>query len=219
MKFRLVLAALVGAACFVSSCGGDDDPAPMEPIDETPPVRSAPESLLTSWFERAYNTQDGALYDEMLDSTFTFRFFSDDVDSFGTVLGLDVNGAWDKTNDLRSTNNMFNASTVSLVDLEITVHLNSPYSGGDCDNCRELVAGVDLHVTTNPPGEDELILDVVYDQVFIAKRDPADTTLWVLFRQIDQNPSAGKSDNGGDGERGISSNEETSWGGLKAEFF
>jgi hypothetical protein len=53
--------------------------------------------------------------------------------------------------------------------------------------------------------------------VFLVRPDPADTTLWVVFRQLDRSPAPKTS--GSDGERGISSNEDRSWGEIKAEFY
>ena len=218
MKFRLVLAALVGAACFVSSCGGDDDPAPMEPIDETPPVRSAPESLLTSWFERAYNTQDADLYEEMLDAGFTFRFLPENADEFELELGLDENDSWSRSKDIQSTTNMFNDNGVLGVSLNIASINNNDYSGGDCEDCLELTANISVRVTTDEPGDDDLVRVTDSPQVFLVRPDPADTTLWVLFRQLDR-PAPGKMSSDGNGERGISSNEVKTWGEVKAEFY
>jgi hypothetical protein len=219
MKFRLVLAALVGAACFVSSCGGDDD-GPIQPPDETPPVRNRPDSMLTSWFERAYNTQDADLYDEMLDSVFTFKFLPADADSFGIILGLDDNDSWSRSKDIQSTSKMFDDNQVTSVSLDFVSITNNPYTGGDCDGCRELTASLELNVTIDEPGSDEpLELILEGSQVFLAKADTADAeTLWVLFRQIDQEPP-GKTAGRGDGERGISSTQPTTWGAVKARFF
>jgi hypothetical protein len=217
MKFRLVLVALVGAACFLSSCGGDDD-GPMEPPVETPPVRNRADSLLTSWFERAYNTQDDDLYDEMLHSGFTFQFLPEDADSFDLELGLDENDFWTRTKDIQSTNNMFDDSEVSAVFLDVRSIQDDDYPGEDCDDCRQLTTSITIRVTTNPPGADEpLVLVTDSPQVFLVRPDPADTTLWVVFRQLDRSPAPKTS--GSDGERGISSNEDRSWGEIKAEFY
>ncbi|HKQ18521.1 MAG TPA: hypothetical protein VJW75_02125, partial [Candidatus Eisenbacteria bacterium] len=169
MKSRFVLAALLGAACVFSSCGGDDDPAPMQPV-ETPPVRNHPDSLLTSWFERAYESEDDDLYSEMLDPGFTFVFLPADRDSFGLELNLDGNGAWGKTSDVGSTENMFDDGTVSDILLELSVTQTRDYAGGDCVDCKEIETNVNLHVVTNPSGASEP-LDLVVDgpQTFILK--------------------------------------------------
>jgi hypothetical protein len=219
MKSRLVFAALVGAACFLSSCGGDDDEGPIEPPDETPPVRNRPDSLLASWLERAYNEQDADLYEEMLDADFTFRFLPDDADTFEVELGLDANDSWSRAKDIQSTTNMFNDNEVSDVFLDVGSIQDNDYPGVDCDDCRELTANVAVRVTTHPPGAQEPeVLVTDSPQVFLVRPDPADTTLWVLFRQLDR-PRPAKTHSGGDDERGISSNEERTWGQIKAQFF
>lgn len=220
MKFRHALAAVSCAALLVSSCGGGDDGNPMDTNVE-PPERNTPGTLLTDWFERAYNEQNSAFYEEALASDFTFNFLADDAESLRTILGPD--DFWDKTKDLQSTNGMFDDSTVRSVLLNITVNQNLEYQGDDCEGCRQLQTTVVLRVVTEPPGATEpLEFDVDSPQVFITKPDPDSNGVWVLFRQNDQASAApiavtGKRD--GAGAPGIASIEPTSWGRVKGKFF
>ncbi len=221
MRFRHALAALFGAALLVSSCGGGDDGGNPMDMDPEPPSRNTPGTLLTNWFVRAYNEQNGAHYEEMLAADFTFNFLADDAESLRTILGAD--NFWDKTKDLQSTNGMFGEAAVRTVLLNINVNQNLEYQGDDCEGCRQLQTTVVLRVTTDQvSNETPLVYTVDGPQVFITKPDPDSTGLWLLFRQNDQEnaaPIAIAEKNGGGDAREVSSNEVVTWGQIKGIFF
>jgi hypothetical protein len=171
----LALPIFIGSP-FCSDEGGDGG------TNGTPPSRTSPEELLTNWFERVYSGQDSILYEEMLDDNFQFNFTEEDANELQLEQPF-----WGKTSDLKSTGNMFRSPTVGEITLNIEYDPTQDleYTGDDCTGCREVSTEVTLQVVTHPPGEDELILAVRGRQVFVVKRDPSDTSKWVIFKQID----------------------------------
>lgn len=165
--------------------------------------RDSPASLLTSWFEAAYASHDSVLYEEMLDAAFRFEFLPEDAESL--VL---LDGFWGKASDLASTGHMFRSQNVGDITLDFVVMSDVAYSGGDCVECRELATVVSLQVVTNPQSIDPLVLEVNSPQGFVVKKDPADTTRWVLFRQVDMTLFSAVTP----------ATEEISWGQIKGLF-
>ncbi len=203
----LAIATLATLAC---GCGDEDD-NPMTP-DANEPDRSTPSTLLTTFFETVYSTQDSTLYRAMLDSEFTFEFLQADADSLRDVLGTD--NAWGRTEDIQSTEAMFANASVTGVTLNLLVNSNAAFPDTiGCVSCRLLEATVTLRVATIGDGTEPLIYTVDAPQTFITKKDPADSTKWVLWRQHDlarSQPNAfGKT-------RAV---ESKSWGEIKGVFF
>ena len=184
-----LLSVLLALPIFTGSpfCSKDDSPPPVI----VPPSRSTPEELLTNWFERAYINQDSILYEEMLDDAFRFEFLQEDADSL-IARGILLFGetSWGKTSDLKSTGGLFRSDNVGDISLDLLIDSNTLYAGSEleCANnaCRLIQSTVTLRVTTRPNDPDPLILAVDSPQDFVVKRDPADTTLWVIFRQTDK---------------------------------
>ena len=223
----LLLAALLTTA---ASCGHDDAPGerllqasspavqlidPPRYLDETsnPPPRSTPNELLTLYFETAYETRDSVLYAAMLDRKFQFRFLPHDAESLRWLLGED--DFWRKGLDLKSTGSMFRDPSVTSILLNILPQSNVPYPGADCDGCREIFSIVALRVTLQREGKEPLIFAVDSWQDFIVKQDPIEPSKWVLFHQLDVQPSEVPTT----AADTVSAVEPVSWGELKALFF
>ncbi|MFN0152085.1 MAG: hypothetical protein ACKVU1_15395 [bacterium] len=205
----VALAALATVAC---GCGDDDDENPMVP-DANEPDRSTPVALLTTFFEVAYSSQDSTLYRAMLDSQFTFEFLAADADSLRNVLGP-FSDAWNISKDVQSTYAMFGDSSVTGITLNLLVNSNDalPDTIG-CVGCRRLEATVTMRVATIRDGTEPLIFTVDSPQTFVAKKDPADSTRWVLWRQFDRP----RSEPGAFGK--VSATESSSWGKIKGLFY
>lgn len=157
------------------------------PVPIIPPSRTTPSELLTNWFERAYSTQDSVLYEEMLDDAFEFNFLIVDAESLQARGQLPPGQDWwGKTLDLQSTGKMFRSDNVGDITLDILVTTETESTDPECEGCREVDATVTLRVTTNPQAADPRILAVDSPQFFIVKKDPADTTKWVVWKQIDR---------------------------------
>ncbi|MFN0152090.1 MAG: hypothetical protein ACKVU1_15420 [bacterium] len=215
-RTRAVLfAVLVALGAFALGCG-DDDNNPMDPLDEGP-FRRTPEELLTSFFEVAYSTRDSALYAEMLCDPFTFEFLLADADSLRYVLGPD--NFWGRALDLQSTGALFRSDEVTGITLNILVTSNVAYAGSDCDGCRQLETTVTLRVSTIGDGTEPLIFTIDSPQSFVTKPDPADSTLWCLFKQIDRPRSLAKRDGSMTPLTDIvPATEGTTWGKIKGIF-
>ncbi len=179
-----ILSILLALPIFTGSpfCSKSDDEE--EPLP--PPSRSSIDALLTSWFENAYNNQDSILYEEMLDDLFEFEFLPADAESLQNR-GILPPGAnfWGKTSDLGSTGRMFRSDNVTSISLNLDIDQQSPYTGVDCTNCTDVLATVTLRVGAITQEDPELTLTVDSKQNFIVRKDAADTTQWVIFRQID----------------------------------
>lgn len=175
----LVLPIFIGAP-FCSDSGTDPDPLP------DPPSRTTPKELLENWFENAYTQQDSTNYDKMLDAQFQFTFTEVDAESLQASGGLPAGvNFWGKTSDLRSTGRMFRSDDVGDITLDLLASPDVASSDATCPECREVEADVLLRVTTDPQSTDPLILAVDSKQVFLVKKDPADTTQWVIVKQTD----------------------------------
>jgi len=207
--------SIAALAAFASGCG-DDDENPMVPeADE--PDRSTPSALLTAFFETAYSSQDSTLYREMLDDDFRFEFLHQDAESVRAIFGADILGtddAWDRNKDIQSTEAMFGSSSITGITLNLLVNSNTalPDTNG-CADCQRLEATVTLRVATVGDGTEPLIFTVDSPQTFIAKRDPADTARWVIWRQYDRPRSAPLAFGAG------RATESTTWGQIKGLSF
>ncbi|MFN0152088.1 MAG: hypothetical protein ACKVU1_15410 [bacterium] len=206
----ILCVVLFALAALTLGCGDDDSDNPMDPIDEGP-FRRTPEELL-NLFETAYNTRDSALFAGLLCEDFQFEFLQADADSLRDILGED--NFWGRTLDLSCTGRLFRSTDVTGIALNILVLSNSPYQGDDCIACRELNATVTLRVSTIGDGTEPLIYAVDSPQTFVTKPDPADSTLWCLFRQIDRPRSLAKRD----AATSATAVESKTWGGLKCLF-
>jgi len=186
---RLLGALAVATLTALASGCGDDDDNPMDP-DANEPDRSTPQALLETFFETAYASQNAALYGAMLDDDFRFEFLAEDADSVRAALGPGVVGSddsWDRASDVLSTEAMFADSSVTGITLNLQVNSSAamPDTLG-CVECQRLEATVTLRVATVGDGTEPLIFTVDSPQTFIAKKDEADSTRWVLWRQFDR---------------------------------
>lgn len=177
----VVCLAVVHGCLFSPPDDDDDGNEPPPPA----PSRSTPRELLTTYFEQAYTSRDSILYAEMLDEEFSFHFLVQDADSLRDLIGQ--NNYWGRTLDLESTGFMFRSESVTGITLNINVTGEVNSTDGGCLECKQLEAIVTLRVSTVVSGPDpELVLAVDSPQTFYAKKDPADTTLWVLWKQVDK---------------------------------
>jgi hypothetical protein len=189
-KTGLLLILSVACLAVVPGClfsPDDDEGCDNPPCNEPPPSpsRSTPRELLTTYFEQAYTSRDSILYAEMLDEEFSFHFLVQDADSLRDLIGQ--NNYWGRTLDLESTGFMFGSPDVTGITLNISVLSEGNSTDGGCLECKQLETTVTLRVNTIVPGPDpELVLAVDSQQTFYAKKDPADTTLWVLWKQVDK---------------------------------
>ena len=175
------LAAVNG--CLFSPSDKDGDGPPPPP----PPGRSTPAELLTSYFKQAYTSRDSILYADMLDEEYSFYFLLEDADSLRDVLGQD--NFWGRTLELQSAGNLFKSEEVTGITLNISITRTGASNLEECLECTEVETFVTLRVETVGDGTEPLTFTVDSPQIFYTRRDPADSTLWVLWRQIDR-PSA-----------------------------
>jgi hypothetical protein len=127
---------------------------------------------------------------------------------------------WDATSDLRSTGNMFRSPNVGAIALDIQYDPQEdvPISTPECQECREVTTSITLQVVTSRQDNDPLILAVRSQQVFLVSKDPANTALWVVRQQIDQEGSGKRGSTRDDRAGARSATEEKSWGAVKALF-
>lgn len=192
----VLYAILLGLGCFLSPSEGDKDPGP-EPIDSGF-SRTTPESLLTVFFEEAYNGQDSTEYDSMLDSHFEFENLPDDPDD--PLSGVTV---WDKPEELRIAGRMFsgwqNRNGVRVLDIDLNITFLGQTESTDFfqdqpdgETWYKCVTEVDLTVVTQDPTANDgsgIINRVVFsNQDFVVRPDPDDADLWVIRRQLDRPP-------------------------------
>ncbi|MFN0152089.1 MAG: hypothetical protein ACKVU1_15415 [bacterium] len=211
----ILFALLIALGAFALGCGDDDDDNdnPMNPIDEGP-FRRTPEELLADFFETAYTTRDSALYAEMLCENFQFEFLQADADSLcGLRFPPDICW-WGRTIDLRSTGNLFRSEEVTGITLNIRIDDKNAYLGDDCIGCYQLETTITLRVATIGDGTEPLIFTVDSPQSFVTKPDPADSTLWCLYRQLDRPRSIAERN----ATIPATATEGTTWGRLKGLF-
>ncbi len=211
---RALLLALFSLA-IASGCGEENE-CPLCPIG--PPSRGSPEDLLTEYFERAYQSQDSILYDEMLHADFRFHFLPGDADSL-RLAGILIPGldAWGRVADVASTGAMFRSPKIGAIALQIVVDsIASPDTS--CAGCQRVETNVVLRVTTRPDDPDPIILSVDSKQTFVVAKNPADDTKWVVVRQYDSDlPGTGARPLPGQG--GPASTEPSTWGSIKGLYF
>lgn len=184
------------------------------------PERDTPEKLLRTWIDFAYGSKDSLLYEEMLGDEFEFEFLRADAESL-VAHGVLPPGSrtWGKASDLRSTGNMFRSQDLSDVTLDIFVFTD--VADTSCATCRRIEANATLRLATDPQTPDPRILAIESPQVFIVAKDPSDTTLWVLRKQIEWERPLEESVAGGIAGRSASDlpHAPRSWGMLKAVFY
>ena len=127
----------------------------------------------------------------MLDDAFQFEFLAVDAAEL-QVRGVLGPGEtfWGKTLDLGSTGRMFRNDAVTSVSLQLSIDQTSPYTGTDCSNCTDVIATVTLRVTAVTQADPALTYAVDSKQNFVVKPDPADSALWVIYRQFDSSDPA-----------------------------
>src|SRR5262245_59769852 len=137
-----ILAILIALPIFTGSpfCSKDEE----KPVPVVPLSRSTPTELLTNWFEKAYNTQDSLLYEEMLDTEFQFEFLLEDAEALQQVGQLPPGVTyWGKTSDLKSTGSMFRSDNVGDISLNITIDaVDTNYVDPNCLDCVAVQATV-----------------------------------------------------------------------------
>lgn len=180
--FRTMMGFLV-AAVFASSC--EEEMGPDSDGFTPDPDRSSAENLLTNWFETVYSRQDSVLYEQMLDDEYQFCFLPEDADSLRDILGQ--SNCWGKPLELAATGALFRSPVIKDITLDINIYANDAYEHAGCNGCREIETVITLRVGTNETtAGTPRVLAVDSPQLFIVKPDPADTTLWVVWRQFDQ---------------------------------
>jgi hypothetical protein len=189
-KNGLMLILAVACLAVIHGClfSPDDKPpgdCPNPPCDEpVDPSRKTARELLTVFFKQAYTSRDSILYSEMLDEEYSFHFLQADADSLRAILGAD--NFWGRTLELESAGGLFTAPEVTGITLNILVNNEIPSNDEQCLECKQLETTVTLRVATVGDGTEELVFTVDSPQTFYARKDPADTTLWVLWKQIDR---------------------------------
>ncbi|MFH1278632.1 MAG: fibronectin type III domain-containing protein [Candidatus Eisenbacteria bacterium] len=175
--------------------------------------------LVTEYLPQAYSRMDSASYAAALDEGYLFELLPSDVDPG------DPNPWWDLEEELGIAGNMFNArynddgQRVDRIALEMTERSiavdNTNYPDKPPgETWYKVMALIDLLVVVEDPNDPAGIMNFVVasDQIFTVRPDPADESLWVVYKQVDQEPiNFGKTAAG----RGT---EETSWGSVKSLF-
>ncbi len=216
---RTTLAALVALASLPLFAGCGDDNKPSNTGDTFMGTRSTPTELLESWLAESYSRQDSARYFEGLDAEFQFKFLDPDAESLRADGFLPPSRDWwGRLADLASSGAMFGSQNVGDVALDIVAEPDGP--SAECDGCREVEADVTLSVLIDPLAADPLVWIVNSRQVFVVRKDPSDSTLWVLFRQCDRARSGVRRVALGpsSGPGSTASTEDKSWGAIKAAF-
>lgn len=187
-KTGLMLVLAVACLAVIHGClfSPKDEECDNPPCGEPPPrpSRTTPSELLTTYFEQAYTSRDSILYAEMLDDEFSFYFLQQDADSLRAILGAD--NFWGRTLELEATGRLFQHPDVTGITLNILITNEIQSTIEQCLECKQLETTVTLRVATVGDGTEPLIYTVDSPQTFYARRDEADTTLWVLWRQIDR---------------------------------
>ena len=127
--------------------------------------------------EKAFATRDSILLDEILDAQFICDPLYDPEGAYGS---------WycGRTTYLLQLGRLFRDSTVSSLTLDILVNLDVPSTDGTCLDCRQLEATATFRVATPPTDGEPRIFSIDRPMTFLAVRDPKDSQLWVLRKQI-----------------------------------
>ncbi len=167
----MICIAAYMAGCSVSGGGGD----PVKPDRD----RKTPENLI-KFFADAYEKKDIDRYSESLHDNFLFTFTSDDAD----LLGLPPDQPWwGKTPDVNTAKNMFEASTVTKIEMDLPLN-SAPWPTDDGIGYR---LEPTIKVTVEEPGAVEPTIYFVFASWFVVEivEDPYDSTLWV-FKAIEE---------------------------------
>ncbi len=179
----LIFLAGYGGGCSVSSDGGT---APEPDLD-----RTTPENLM-NFFADAYERRDIDKYAESLHDEYQFTFLPADADS----VGLPPDEPWwGKTEDVAGTAHMFDAQTVTKIEMHLEV------AGGPWPTEDGLGYRLDplIKVTEEKPNAEEPLTHIVegswlYVEIVV---DPYDENLWV-FKEIEEVKKEGMLTAGGE---------------------
>jgi hypothetical protein len=193
------------------SCGDSMSPADQPPGPETF------ETFLYS-FARAYAVEDSVAYDAHLDSSYTFELLEDEADPDFP------DGHWDRAQELAIAGNMFhgrvNEAGKSVRDIDLGLALigsveerTSYPEKPPGETWYRVTAFVDLLVVVNDPEDPSGLLHFIVEskQIFVVRRDPSGSGRYLVYKQIDQQPSA-KAETTPGAATGIS------WGSVKSYF-
>ncbi len=173
----LCVFVLIMAGCWnpFSSGGGDNGKGTVKYIR----TRDG----LLNFFANAYENRDLERYSEALHDKFQFQFTPEVAES----IGLPADEPWwGKTEDVASTNNMFNEQTVTRIKMDLpdpnwfpcrVIRDPADTLDGFCTRVTP-----DIRVTIEEPGKEELILLVNKSWLDIAiTLDPNDDELWQII--------------------------------------
>ncbi|MBM3321008.1 MAG: hypothetical protein FJY73_10070 [Candidatus Eisenbacteria bacterium] len=191
----LMLIVLLTGVALASSCvlnPKDDNGNGKPPIDPDR-NRKTTGNLIEKWLPYVYSNMDSTGYEAALDEAYTFELLPGEVDPD------DPQGWWDKLEELALTGKMFKARFNSRGEKVDQIKLTLDPKSTVVDNSAERPPGevwwrvtsfVDLLVTVDDPNDPEGVKNyvVLSDQIFVCRPDPDADSLWVIYKQIDQEP-------------------------------
>ena len=211
----LLVSALTVVLCIAVACENKTCTCEVEDDYYT---RSSPDELLSA-YAHALVSKNLAACDECLHEKYIFEFTSD----IAETLGLPPDAPWwGKTEDMSATQNMFNASNVTSIEMtfiRITDWLRclEVRPGSPPDTLAALQADLDPDIkVTVETGEDPTTYWVNDSRFNVAVTvDPAETDLWVILRitEAKKNPRAGRIRAVG------TATEGSTFGGIKSMFW
>lgn len=173
----------------------EKDPGETIPIVPGELDRTTRTNLITKYLPTAYTQMDSIAYDEALDEAYIFELLPDDEDPSAPPEW------WDRIEELRVAGNMFGArynnhdQKVERITLSMTVKTdavdNTNYPGKPpTEIWYKITAFVDLLVVVEDPSDIEGVVNYVVssDQIFTVRPDPDADSLWVIYKQADQEP-------------------------------
>lgn len=183
--------------------------------------RSTRAKLVTMYLPEACSNEDSASYDAALDEEYTFELLPLDSDP------SQPSPWWEKPEELRIAGNMFESrynddgQRVVRIALDIVERSdavdNTNYPGKPPgETWFRVTALIDLLVVVEDPADPYGVINYVVssDQIFVVRPDPDDASLWVVYKQRDQEPINKRLLQAAFG----SSTEQTSWGSVKELF-